>query len=177
MSERSMSVSNTGRRRFLRWATAVSAVGAAVLPGLSSLRAFCSPTFEKPEGKRWVKLGEADLFDLDLPPTKVDFSETVNDAWVEKRVLRSVWVYTEDGEKFTVYNAHCTHLGCIVFYDKDKRVLHSPCHHGLFDVKEGTVLAGPPPRPLDTLEWKVEDGILYCAYQDFRVGIPQKVPV
>jgi Rieske Fe-S protein len=177
MPEESGSAANAGRRRFLKWATAVSAFGAAVLAGLPSLRAFLSPTSKRPEGKRWVKLGEADLFDLGLPPTKVDFSETVNDAWVENRALRTVWVYTQDGEKFTVYNAHCTHLGCIVFFDKDKRVLHSPCHHGLFDVKTGTVLAGPPPRPLDTLEWKVEAGVLYCAYQDFRVGIPQKVSV
>lgn len=177
MSEGSTSAPPEGRRRFLRWATAMSALGAAVLAGIPSLRAFFSPTFKKPEGKRWVKLGEADLFDVGLPPTKVDFSETVNDAWVENRALRSVWVYTEDGAKFTVYNGHCTHLGCAVFFDKDKRVLHSPCHHGLFDVKSGTVLGGPPPRPLDTLEWKVEDGMLYCAYQDFRVGIPQKVPV
>lgn len=170
-------VPSPARRRLLRWATVVSGLGAAVLAGVPGLRAFLSPTFKKPEGKRWVKLGEADLFDVGLPPTKVDFSETVNDAWVENRILRSVWVYTEDGEKFTVYNARCTHLGCTVFFDKDKRVLHSPCHHGLFDVKAGTVLAGPPPRPLDTLEWKVEDGLLYCAYQDFRVGIAEKVPV
>src|SRR5574340_1773896 len=151
MSERSVNVPNESRRRFLRWATLVSAFGAAVLAGLPSLRAFFSPAFKKPEGKRWARLGEADLFDVGLPPTKVDFSETVNDAWVENRILRSVWIYTEDGEKFTVYNARCTHLGCTVFFDKDKHVLHCPCHHGLFDVKTDTVLAGPPPRPLDSL--------------------------
>jgi len=144
---------------------------------LPSLRAFLSPIFKKPRGKRWVKLGEADQFDVGLPPTKVDFAETVNDAWVESRALRSVWVHTEDGEKFTVYNARCTHLGCSVFFDKEKGALHCPCHHGLFDVPTGTVLGGPPPRPLDALEWKVEDGSLYCAYQDFRVGIAQKIPV
>jgi Rieske Fe-S protein len=177
MPEESRDVPSGGRRRFLTWATAVSALSAAVLAGLPSLRAFVSPTFKKPEGKRWVKLGEADLFAVGLPPTKVDFAETVNDAWVENRALRSVWVYTADGEKFTVYNARCTHLGCAVFFDKEKRALHSPCHHGLFDVPTGAVLGGPPPRPLDTLEWKIEDGILYGAYQDFRVGIPQKVPV
>ncbi len=177
MPEESRDVAGGARRRFLKWATAVSAVGAALLAGLPSLRAFVSPTFKKPRGKRWVKLGEADQFDVGLPPTKVDFAETVNDAWVESRALRSVWVHTEDGEKFTVYNARCTHLGCSVFFDKEKRALHSPCHHGLFDVPTGTVLGGPPPRPLDALEWKVEDGSLYCAYQDFRVGIAQKIPV
>jgi Rieske Fe-S protein len=47
----------------------------------------------------------------------------------------------------------------------------------VFDVKTGAVLAGPPPRPLDTLEWRIEAGYLYCAYRDFRVGVEQKVAV
>jgi Rieske Fe-S protein len=37
------------------------------------------------------------------------------------------------------------------------------------------VLGGPPPRPLDTLPVKVEDGVLYAEYQDFRLGVPDKV--
>ncbi len=68
-------------------------------------------------------------------------------------------------------------MGCLGGFEKDRRALPRPCHHGLFDPKTGTVVGGPPPRPLDTLDWRIEDGFLYCAYQDFRVGIPQKVPV
>jgi len=54
-------------------------------------------------------------------------------------------------------------------------VFHCPCHHAIYQVT-GEVIRGPAPRPLDTLETKVKDGILYVAYQDFRVGIPEKVP-
>ena len=36
---------------------------------------------------------------------------------------------------------------------------------------------GPPPRGLDTLRTKIERGILYAAYEDFRVGVPAKIPL
>lgn len=164
----------SGRRRFLRWATGIGGVVSAVLAGVPSLRAFLSPAYRRPQGPDWVKLGEADLFDLDIP-TKVDFVETVKDAWVQNRVLRAVWVYTADAEEFTVYNGRCTHLGCGYGYDKASGEFRCPCHRGVFDVKTGAVLGGPPPRPLDQLQTKIEDGFLYAAYEDFRVGIPEKV--
>ena len=175
---------DTGRRAFLKWATTVSAVVSAALAGIPAIRAFVSPAFRRPGPEAWIKLGEADLFDLGAP-TKVDFVQTVTDAWVENRALRSVWVYTEDGEHFTVYSGRCTHLGCGYHFDKGpdqpwhelKNIFHCPCHHGLFDLKTGAVLGGPPPRPLDHLETKIQDGDLYAAYRDFRVGIPEKVAV
>ena len=36
---------------------------------------------------------------------------------------------------------------------------------------------GPPPRPLDPLTWRVEDGELLAQYQDFLVGVPQRIPL
>lgn len=110
-------------------------------------------------------------------PIRVDFTETVRDAWVEGRATRGIWLYSEDGEAFTVYNARCTHLGCSYGFDKDRGVFHCPCHHGLFDLRTGAVVDGPPPRGLDTLETRVEDGFLLVAYRDFREGVADKIPV
>jgi Rieske Fe-S protein len=154
----------------------VAAACSAALAGIPVIRAFLSPAFRKPSSEAWVRLGEADLFDLSVP-TKVDLVQTVNDAWVQNRVLRGVWVYTEDGEHFTVYNGRCTHLGCGYTLDKDKKEFHCPCHEGVFEVKSGAVLGGPPPRSLDRLETKIEEGFLYAAYRDFRVGSPDRVAV
>ena len=172
----SENAARNGRRSFLKWATWASGVLAGILAGVPVLRAFVSPIYRRPAPDQWTKLGEADLFDTDAP-TKVDFVETVNDAWVENRVLRSVWVQTEDGEHFTVYNGRCTHLGCGFGYDKTAKRFHCPCHLGAFDVKTGAVLSGPPPRPLDRLETRIEGGNLYCAYRTYRVGVPEKVEV
>jgi len=169
-------VLSAGRRAFLKWAAGVSALLSAALAGVPALRAFLSPTFRRTTSDTWIKLGDVNAFDLDIP-TKVDFVQTVTDAWLEKRQLRNVWIYTEDGEKFTVYSGRCTHLGCGYAYDKGSGHFKCPCHEGIFDVKTGAVLAGPPPRALDRLEWKVQDGDLYAAYRDFRVGIPQKVAI
>lgn len=169
-------VSGIGRRRFLKWSTAASAFCSAALAGIPALRAFLSPSFKRAQPETWIKLGDVETFDLDIP-TKVDFVETVTDAWVESRALRSVWVYTEDAETFTVYSGRCTHLGCGFGFDKAKQQFRCPCHEGAFDLKTGDVLAGPPPRALDRLETKIENGDLYCAYRDFRVGVPEKVAV
>ena len=165
-----------GRRTFLRWATAIGGALSAFLAGIPAARAFLSPTFRHTREEKWIRLGEVDQFDPDVP-TKVDFVDTVNDAWVEARRLRSVWIHTSDAENFRVYNGRCTHLGCNYFLDEEKSVFRCPCHTGFFDLKSGAVLGGPPPRPLDTLEVKVEDGILYARYQDFHLGVPEKAPV
>ena len=164
---------NAGRRAFLKWATAIGGFLSGLLAGAPTLRAFFSPTFRHERAEKWIRLGEVDQFDPEVP-TKIDFVDTVTDAWVETRRLRNVWVYTEDGEQFTVYNGRCTHLGCNYFFDEPENVFRCPCHTGFFDVKSGAVLGGPPPRGLDVLDVRVEDGILYASYRDFRLGVPEK---
>lgn len=176
MAREMAGVVSVGRRTFLKWATAVGGVVSGVLAGIPALRAFLSPAFRKKPQEEWVRLGEVDALDVGVP-MKVDFVSTVNDAWVETRVLRNVWLYSEDGAKFAVYSGRCTHLGCSYGYDPKEKIFRCPCHNGLFDVKTGAVLGGPPPRALDTLQVKVEAGVLYARYQDFRLGVPQKVAV
>jgi cytochrome b6-f complex iron-sulfur subunit len=48
----------------------------------------------------------------------------------------------------------CTHLGCLVDYQKDKKLLLCPCHAGTYDLS-GNVTSGPPPKPLQQLPVKV----------------------
>jgi menaquinol-cytochrome c reductase iron-sulfur subunit len=164
------------RRVFLKWATALGSVVSTALVAWPALRAFFSPAFRAPQSARWIKIGEVDQLEMGVP-TRFDFGDTIHDAWVESRVLRGVWIYTDDGKKFTVYNGRCTHLGCGYSFDDGRKMFHCPCHHGLFNLKTGKVIDGPPPRPLDTLDTKVEEGILFVAYRDFREGVPEKVAV
>ena len=53
---------------------------------------------------------------------------------------------TED--HFAAYSQKCTHLSCAVYYSAERRRLECPCHDGYFSVEDGSVLQGPPPRPL-----------------------------
>ncbi len=45
------------------------------------------------------------------------------------------------------FSAVCTHLGCIVQWNAQRRQIACPCHAGFFDTN-GRVVSGPPPRPL-----------------------------
>lgn len=49
---------------------------------------------------------------------------------------------------FAAYSQKCTHLSCAVYYAREQNRLECPCHEGYFSVLDGSVLAGPPPRPL-----------------------------
>lgn len=49
----------------------------------------------------------------------------------------------------------CTHLGCLVEYNKETNRFICPCHAGTFSV-EGHVISGPPPRPLAKLPLNVQ---------------------
>ncbi|HEX9077406.1 MAG TPA: Rieske (2Fe-2S) protein [Anaerolineae bacterium] len=59
------------------------------------------------------------------------------------------------------FSAICTHLGCVVDWNKSKNVIQSPCHDGRFNPVTGTVVSGPPPRPLPAYELSVKDGKIY----------------
>ena len=51
-------------------------------------------------------------------------------------------------ETYVAYSQKCTHLSCAVFYSREKNRLECPCHQGYFSVRDGSVLQGPPARPL-----------------------------
>ena len=161
------------RRAVLKWLTGIAGSLTALLVVVPGLLAFLTPTLRSAGAVRWIRLGEAALFDLGVPD-RVDFTDNVRDAWVTQRVVRSVWVTTQDGETFTAFNARCPHLGCAFAFDETRNQFVCPCHRGVFDAN-GAVISGPPPRALDRLQTKVEDGYVFVAYEDFRLGTAQKI--
>ena len=51
-------------------------------------------------------------------------------------------------DQYVAYSRICTHASCPVFYNSAANRLDCPCHGGSFSVADGSVLQGPPPRPL-----------------------------
>ena len=51
-------------------------------------------------------------------------------------------------EQYVAYSQKCTHLSCTVDFSAKEDRLECPCHQGCFSVRDGSVLQGPPPRPL-----------------------------
>lgn len=50
--------------------------------------------------------------------------------------------------EFRAFSATCTHLDCIVEYQKDASRIFCNCHNGIYDLT-GRNIGGPPPHPLD----------------------------
>jgi nitrite reductase/ring-hydroxylating ferredoxin subunit len=51
-------------------------------------------------------------------------------------------------DTYVAYSQKCTHLSCAVYYEKETNCIKCPCHQGYFAVADGSVISGPPPRPL-----------------------------
>ncbi len=49
----------------------------------------------------------------------------------------------------------CTHLGCLVYFDKSEQKIICPCHAAIFSI-EGNVISGPAPKPLERIPLQVE---------------------
>ena len=71
----------------------------------------------------------------------------------------AIVVHTTDGLK--AYSAACTHFACTVKWNNQSGKLECPCHEGFFKVEDGSVISGPPPKPLLTLETEITDGKIY----------------
>jgi len=62
---------------------------------------------------------------------------------------------------YAAYSQSCTHLMCPVHFNAQKDQLVCPCHEGYFDSRDGSVLAGPPPKPLPRFPVSIEDGSIF----------------
>ena len=66
------------------------------------------------------------------------------------------------------YSQSCTHLSCAVVPRIEEGVLHCPCHEGIFDLKTGKNIAGPPPRPLPRIVLAIEGDEVFALGVDDR---------
>lgn len=93
---------------------------------------------------------------------KVTFPESEVPAGGAKffdfRGATGVVIRKNNGE-LVALSAVCTHLGCIVQWEKEKQDFLCPCHAGRYTA-DGIVIAGPPPRPLTKLPFSVANGTI-----------------
>jgi cytochrome b6-f complex iron-sulfur subunit len=65
-----------------------------------------------------------------------------------------ILVHTPEGE-WKAFSAVCTHLNCTVQYRDDLHQIWCACHNGHYDLL-GRNVSGPPPRPLEEYEVRVQ---------------------
>lgn len=120
----------------------------------------------------WVTLGPV----TDLPVGEV-LSRTV--SVTEHGMLRSrpvnkvIWLRRNPDGSLLVLTGACPHHNCTANWVPEKGLFDCRCHNSVFD-PSGRVLEGPAPRSMDSLEHRIEAGILSVRYQKFRIGIPTK---
>ena len=72
------------------------------------------------------------------------------------------------GESLFAYSQKCTHLSCAVVPKIDEGVILCPCHDGLFDLKTGRNIAGPPRRPLPRILLEIRGNDVYAMGVEWR---------
>jgi menaquinol-cytochrome c reductase iron-sulfur subunit len=112
-----------------------------------------APAFQR-RPKEWVSLGKTDELPIEEPKA-LDYSLTEKDGWQEHHATKGVWAVKQAD-------------------DQHDRLFKCPCHGSIFNI-DGTVKAGPAPRPLDTLPSKIENGNLLIQYEEFKSGLAKKV--
>ena len=65
-------------------------------------------------------------------------------------------------DEYVAYSQKCTHLSCAVYYSPKSDQLECPCHQGFFSIKDGSVLQGPPPRPLPQITLERDGAKLFA---------------
>jgi Rieske Fe-S protein len=71
-------------------------------------------------------------------------------------------------DKWLAYSQKCTHLSCAVIPRVVEGVIHCPCHEGYFDLETGRNIAGPPPRPLPSIDLSVRGDDIYATGVKWR---------
>ena len=147
------------RRNFLSIATYT--IGGFIGLGIAipAIVYIIGPAAKKAESENWIRLGSISKVEL-LEPTLFKVKIERQTGWILNEEELSVYVLTDNGRDFVVMSNICTHLGCRVRWIAEQGQFFCPCHNGVFD-KDGQVISGPPPRPLDRYPAKVEDGQLY----------------
>jgi Rieske Fe-S protein len=71
-------------------------------------------------------------------------------------------------DSYVAYSQKCTHLSCAVYYEKEKNRLECPCHQGYFSIADGSVLQGPPQRPLPRVALERVEGRLVAVRMESK---------
>jgi menaquinol-cytochrome c reductase iron-sulfur subunit len=150
---------NITRRNFMSMATWAIGGLIGLGMGIPAITYVLSPAKKNEASQDWISLGSATKVELNTPTL---FKTTIKKqtGWIITDQEISIYILTENGRDFIAMSNICTHLGCRVRWISEEEQFFCPCHNGIFN-KDGNVAGGPPPRPLDRFEVKVEGDQLY----------------
>ena len=136
---------------YVLWGAITAALGAPALVYL-----LFPPKARQEE--EWVEVGDVTKLQPQVPVEMV-FRRNRKDGWKVISEKSTAWVIRMGDNRIVAYGPQCTHLGCAYHWDSGKSEFLCPCHSSLFAL-DGTVTAGPAPRPLDRFDVKVQNNKL-----------------
>lgn len=142
-------------------------VGAAV--GIPAIGYLIDPALKGGSKEAWIPIGKlADMPEVGKP-YPFSFTRVQVNGWERTATSHGGFVIrkSEAPDDLLILNSRCTHLGCTVNWKTEDGVFLCPCHDAKFDAA-GTVLDGPPPRPLERYaEFRVSaDDMLEIHYKE-----------
>jgi Rieske Fe-S protein len=146
------------RRDFIKMTTAAVGTFIAAAVGLPAIAYLIEPSLKAGSADSWIPLGKLDGFEIGKP-SLATFTRSKVNGWEKAVDSYGVFVLRKSETEVLAFSNKCTHLSCRVNWNQDLQQYTCPCHDARFDI-EGKIVYGPPPRPLDTYETKVEDGTL-----------------
>lgn len=134
------------RRQFLTWLSRAF-LGLWAIGGAGVVTAYLgAPDKDEADGRQ-VRIGRLD----DL---------RIGEARLVRHGVAPFFVIRTNETTVVALSAVCTHVRCILNFDRERRVIACPCHDGRFDLK-GNVLSGPPPRSLPAYEVSMRAGEVF----------------
>ena len=136
----------------------IAGVASTLVAGLGTLVAgFLGNALRRETGDTWVSIGPAEDLSSEHYKRYVLTAE-LRQAWKVVQVPLVIYVKDFYPKDPIAIHSTCTHLGCAVSHDAEKRQFRCPCHGGVYD-EQGKVVSGPPPRPLTRLDIKIEGDV------------------
>jgi Rieske Fe-S protein len=169
MSEESLSgPGGISRRDFIKVTTGIVGGFIGVTLGLPAIAYLLDPAFSAGAKEGWIPVGK--VADMQVgTPYPFSFTLVQVNGWERTSTSHGGFAVrnSESPEDIIVLNSRCTHLGCTVNWKDEAQAFVCPCHDAKFS-KQGIVLGGPPPRPLDRylVHRVTADGVLEIFYKE-----------
>ena len=166
--------SDVTRRGFIGWAIGVGTGFVALVAGIPLVGSVVATGATAAPGQ-YVRVATV----ADIPvgePFGISFVEESQDAYLYSQLPHSVYAIKTSETDVAVYSPVCPHLGCQVFFDRQKKEFVCPCHGSVFSA-DGARVSGPTPRGLDTVPSKIDKGELLVQWVQYQPGVSEKTPV
>ena len=155
-------IQESQRRDFLSKICLYLGSFASFMVSIPIFSSFFSPWL-KIEKPMWRDVGKESDFEIGTT-VLVKFENSKPLKWGKTISQTASWLQRKNKHEFVAFSINCAHLGCPVRWEKSSELFLCPCHGGVY-YKDGTVAAGPPPKPLPQYPVRINEGLVQIKTQ------------